>query len=127
MGLLSSLKNFFGFGKPSFQPVIFATERHGAFRTIAFVVFFLAILTIPAFVYLANNKVDFKSHASGTLVGNFFCGGKKLCSDGKCEGESWADCTNCPTGRARMITETSCEVFEQTECVFVENCSAAPD
>ncbi|MDP2873957.1 MAG: hypothetical protein Q8N84_01535 [bacterium] len=74
--------------------------------------------TIGLTVVLSTRSQDLRSAAAGKSVGQIFCHGRVLCEDQHCEGDSWAACGDCSPGRAKVITQAKCGVYQETGCVF---------
>ncbi|OIP98275.1 hypothetical protein COT69_01340 [candidate division WWE3 bacterium CG09_land_8_20_14_0_10_39_24] len=100
-----------------FSAISFATETTSPVKMFAFLtVFFLVIGLLLSVSSVKNSKV-LRSMAAGTKVGSrVFCGSVNLCEDGKCEGEVWRECDNCPNGKARAVMEVSCGEYVKSEC-----------
>jgi len=74
--------------------------------------------TIGLMVVVSGRSQDLRTAAAGRPVGQIFCHGRRLCEDSHCEGDSWAACDACPAGRAKLITQTKCGVYQETGCVY---------
>jgi len=103
--------------KQDFGAISFATESITPVKAFAFLVTLFLIVGLLLSVNSIKNSSVLKSMAAGTGVGSrVFCGASLLCSDGKCEGEVWKECDNCPKGKAKAVMETICGEYVKSEC-----------
>jgi|GEM_PF-3963282 len=106
-----------------FLPLSLAGETaDGAFKILTLL--FLSLATVVT-ITLTGESQDLRSSAAGRTGGRIFCQGKRLCEDQHCEGESWATCDDCPPGRAKIITQIRCGVYQETGCVYDQFTSCA--
>jgi len=104
-------------GKDFFKPILFATESATVVKTFAFLATLLLVIGLLLSVNSVKNSRVLKSMASGSGIGSrIFCGSAKLCGDGKCEGEVWRECDDCPKGKAKAVMETVCGKYIKSEC-----------
>ncbi len=102
--------------KRNYTHLSLATENSdGVFKILTLL--FLSGATVVT-ITLTGESQDLRSSAAGRPAGRVFCQGKPLCDDQHCEGDSWIDCADCPVGRAKIITQTQCGVYQETGCVY---------
>lgn len=105
--------------KSPFKPISFATDKRGVYILVSMLILLTVSAAIPFSVALLENSQDIRTAASGTFVGSkVFCQGRNLCPDGRCEGDSWKECTDCPIGKARMVTQIQCDQYKRSQCYF---------
>lgn len=100
--------------KRRWVPIIFAREVSGVFKVTTALFLLVALL---ATLKLASESADLRSRAAKGPLAPVFCIGRAMCPDGHCEGDSWADCDECPEGRAKIVTEVRCGIYKETECI----------
>ncbi len=89
----------------------------GLSKAIAFIAtIFLVFGLTFSFQSLKSNKT-LKAMAAGSGIGSrIFCGTKPLCSNGRCEGEIWQDCSGCPLGSSQTIMQITCTRQIKSDC-----------
>jgi len=116
--VLSRLRLFFLPGA-RILPGSLALRKREIFVILSLIGLSALFVTIPLSVGLLQRGQELRVRAAGTVLGSkLFCQGRKLCPDGRCEGESWYECADCPPGRASLVTEVSCDRYKRTHCYF---------
>ena len=80
----------------------------------------LGVLVISIVFDEAKKSQDIRSRAGGgaSVSGNVFCGGKEMCDDNRCVGETWRECSPCPQGKARSVYKVECGENIYSDCTL---------